>query len=151
MGAMQVSSQIRNERMKTNAIGAFGALSGLAVGEFAGTTVGALAAPKDIQTQSMVSIAVKALLGIGVLFFNSLTGGAGLFILGFGWGSIASTVTDLASLAAKGGLKGLAYSSARKLSSGRSAIQSASDVYVESASAESFQQQQPTELVTVAE
>lgn len=103
--------------MKTDAAGAAGVFVGVAAGEYVGGVVGRMAAPSGTVTQQHTySAATKLGLGIVLLIVNSMTGLAGVFLLGISWGLIGSTVTDVFAVAKIGGLQGLAEQSAASMS-----------------------------------
>ena len=112
--ANQLAQALERERMKTNAAGVAGAFIGFGAGEYAGNLVGKTAS-STANTQHAISIATKLVLGLLTLFLNSMTGLAGVFLVGLSWGFLGSTVTDVALLANQGGLVGMAQASAKIL------------------------------------
>lgn len=97
----RLKKALASERLKTNATGAVGVLTGIGVGEAVGGLVGAAAGGgKGINNGA--SAFTKLILGVVVLFFNGMTGLAGLFIMGMGWGILGSIVTDVVATAADG-------------------------------------------------
>jgi hypothetical protein len=129
----EVSERLKAEKLKTDAAGVGGALVGVAAGEYLGKTVGKTVAPTDVKKQTWISMGVKVLLGLALLFTNAFAGLAGIFVLGVSWGILGSISIDLFAIAAEGGLVGMAEASAEALRGTAKEAARAGRVYVDAA------------------
>jgi hypothetical protein len=96
----QLQAVVRNQKLKTDAVGAAGVLVGVGVGEYVGNLVANMATPTSTPSnKGAVSAVTKFILGIAVLFLNTMGGLSGIFVMGLAWGIIGSVATDIVVMA----------------------------------------------------